>query len=195
MNSDSLVVQAENLKQQAHLVLERLNLLHILSKYGQPIIVGSVAMGLMTWPDIDIDLVTKGEINEEDFWQTARHLLAHPDITRITLVDNRQCQELNRPKSMYIGCQYKALRSLTWKLDIRFLSPKFAIAPSYLENMMANLTDCKKKAILSIKHTIAEDPRYRNKISSVDIYKAVMDKGITNMASFEAYLKEAGNTL
>jgi hypothetical protein len=46
MNTDELVIQAEELRQQAHKVLEALDLLHFLSKYGQPKIVGSVALGL-----------------------------------------------------------------------------------------------------------------------------------------------------
>jgi len=70
MNS---LFRKKNSKRQAHEVLEALNLLHFLSKYGRPKIVGSVALGLMTWRDIDIDLEITGEVNDQDFWQTAQY--------------------------------------------------------------------------------------------------------------------------
>ncbi|MBT7914861.1 hypothetical protein HN588_13240 [Candidatus Bathyarchaeota archaeon] len=111
MNIDELIVQEVELQRQAHEVLDALNLLHFLSKYGRPKIVGSVALGLMTWRDIDIDLEITGEIREEDFWQTAKYLLAQDEITLVTLVDNREIIEKNRPPSMYIGGTRRPLQS------------------------------------------------------------------------------------
>ena len=128
MNTDELIALEEELQRQAHEVLEILNLLHFLSQYGRPKIVGSVALGLMTWRDIDIDLEISGEIREEDFWQTAQYLLAQDEITLVTLVDNRDMIEKNRPPSMYIGGRYQADEEAIWKLDIRFVSEQHAIA-------------------------------------------------------------------
>ena len=192
MNTDELVVQEEELQRQAHEVLEALNLLHFLSKYGRPKIVGSVALGLMTWRDIDIDLEIAGEIRAEDFWQTAKYLLAQDEVTLITLVDNRKMIEKNRPPSMYIGGKYEADGGAIWKIDIRFVSEQHAIAQKHIDSISARLTDDRRRAILSIKHVVAQDPRYRTEISSVDIYEAVLAKGIMDLEGFKEQLRESG---
>ena len=192
MNTDELIVQEEELQRQAHEVLEALNLFHFLSKYGRPKIVGSVALGLMTWRDIDIDLEIAGEIRAEDFWQTAKYLLAQDEVTLITLVDNRNMIEKNRPPSMYIGGKYEADGGAIWKIDIRFVSEQHAIAQKHIDSIGARLTDDRRRAILSIKHVVAQDPRYRTEISSVDIYEAVLAKGIMDLEGFKEQLRESG---
>ncbi len=93
MTNKNLIIQADELQQQAFGILKAINLVQYLSKYGQPRIVGSVALGLMTWRDIDIDLEVEGDQKEEDFWYTAKYLLALEKVTLITLVDNRQLIE------------------------------------------------------------------------------------------------------
>jgi len=192
MNTDELIVQEEELQRQAHEVLEALDLLHFLSKYGRPKIVGSVALGLMTWRDIDIDLETAGEIRTKEFWQTAKYLLAQDKVTLIILVDNRKMIEKNRPPSMYIGGKYQADDGAIWKIDIRFVSEQHAIAQKHIDNISARLTDDRRRAILSIKHVVAQDPRYRTEISSVDIYEAVLAKGIMDLEGFKEQLRESG---
>jgi hypothetical protein len=192
MNADDLIVQEKELQRQAYEVLETLNLLHFLSRYGQPKIVGSLALGLMTWRDIDIDLETPEEIRDKDFWQTAKYLLAQNGVTLVTLVDNRKRIEKNRPTSMYIGGKYQAHEGAIWKIDIRFVSEQHAIAQKYIDRISSELTDSKRRAILSIKHIVAQDSRYRTEISSVDIYEAVLTKSVTDLKGFKEQLIESG---
>ena len=192
MNTDELVVQEKELHRQAYEVVKALDLLPFLSKYGRPRIVGSVALGLMTWRDIDIDLEITGEIRDQDFWKTAKYLLAQDKVTLVILVDNRKMIEKNRPPSMYIGGKVQADDGAIWKLDIRFISEQHAIAQKYIDSISSKLTDGRRRAILSIKHVVAQDPRYRTEISSVDIYEAVLDKGITDLEGFKEQLRESG---
>jgi len=144
MNTDELVVQAEELQGQAHKVLEALDLLHFLAKYGRPRTVGSVALGLMTWRDIDIDVEITGEIRDKDFWKTAKYLLAQDGVTLIILVDNRKMIEKDRPPSMYIGGKYQTDDGAIWKLDIRFVSEQHAIAQEYIDSISYKLTDARE---------------------------------------------------
>ena len=93
---------------------------------------------------------------------------------------------------MYIGGKYQTDGGVIWKLDIRFVSEQHAIAQKYIDSINSKLTDGKRRAILSIKHVVAQDPRYRTEISSVDIYKAVLTNGITDLAGFKKQLRESG---
>jgi hypothetical protein len=192
MNNNELIAQADELQHQAQEVLESIDLLNYLSGFGKPIIVGSVALGLMTWHDIDIDCEMPGNLKEEDFWEAARYLLTLEQVRLITLVDNRQSIEKNRPQSMYIGAKYQAVDGAIWKIDIRFVSEQYAIAQKYLESISSKLTKENRKAILEIKNVVALDSRYRIEISSVDIYKAVLDEGIMDLEGFKEELLKSG---
>ena len=91
---------------------------------------------------------------------------------------------------MYIGGRYQADGGAIWKLDIRFVSEEHAIAQKYIDHVSSKLTDERRRAILSIKHVVGQDPRYRTEISSVDIYEAVLDKGITDLEGFKEQLRK-----
>ena len=192
MINNELFAQADDLQQQAQEVLETIDLLNYLSKFGQPKIVGSVALGLMTWRDIDIDCEVLGKIKEEDFWESAKYFLAIENVRLITLVDNRQSIEKNRPPSMYIGGKYQSIDGAIWKIDIRFVSEQHAIAQKYLDAISSRLTKENRKAILEIKNVMALDSRYRTEISSVDIYEAVLDKGVMDLEGFKEELLKSG---
>ena len=190
MTTDNLLFHSKELQVQAYKILDEIKLIHFLSKYGQPKIVGSVALDLMTWRDIDIDLETKDKISENNFWETAKYLLSQERITLITLVDNRKIIEKNRPLSMYIGGRYQTDKSEFWKIDLRFVSRQDAIAQKHLASISSKITDENRINILGIKYLISQDPRYGREISSIDIYTAVLDYGIVDLAGFEKYLKE-----
>lgn len=54
-----LLEQQSQLQKQAKEVLQTLGLISLLKKYGDPVIVGSMSLGLMTWRDLDIEVVMK----------------------------------------------------------------------------------------------------------------------------------------
>lgn len=49
--------------------------------------------------------------------------------------------------------------------------------------------------ILQIKHAISSHPKYRKQIFSVDIYKAVIEDGVRDLAGFKGHLQETNRTL
>lgn len=55
MDKTDLTKQQDELQQEAHKILGEIHLMNLLSKYGKPEVIGSVALGLMTWRDIDIE--------------------------------------------------------------------------------------------------------------------------------------------
>lgn len=93
---------------------------------------------------------------------------------------------------MYIGGRYHAVDESKWKIDIRFVSEQHAIAQKYINTISSKLTEDRRKAILRIKNVVAQDPRYRKEISSVDIYEAVIDNGVIDFDGFKEQLLESG---
>lgn len=179
------------LQKQAAEVLTRLDLINELSKYGKTKIVGSVALGLMTWPDIDIDLESKKEINSEDYFKIIKYLFKQKDIKQLILIDNRSAFEKNRPQSFYIGVIYN-FNDINWKIDIRYLTSSSAYAGDDLKQIRTQLSEDKIKSILEIKTAFHNHPKYRKEFSGYDIYKAVLEKNISTVEDFKKYLKVSG---
>lgn len=190
MNQD--VFKKQNiLQQQASEVLNQTDLINILSKYGKVKMVGSVALGLMTWPDIDIDLESIDEVNDKDYFEIVQYIFGQKFIKQLILIDNRSSFEKNRPKSMYIGAIYD-FEGVDWKIDIRYLNPSSARAENELKQIKSRLTSENTKAILEIKTAFHNHPEYRKKFSGYDIYDAVLDRGISTVEEFGVLLRDRG---
>lgn len=206
MNSN-LEEQADKLQKDTHLVLEKLQLLDLLKKYGSPEIIGSVALGLMTWRDIDIEIVVE-ELKREDLAEIIATLAKKP-LRRIdfSVSDNRSRfgTHAKIPNSLYIGMKYfgddihddqlLSANPDVWKIDLHFLLEEDARGRVKTAELKSKLTEEKRKIILEIKNEIASHPKYRKEIFSMDIYQAVLDHGVTNLEEFREYLKRTGREL
>ena len=79
-----------------------------------------------------------------------------------------------------------------WKIDISFwLAPGIHPEPIY-EAVKQQLTPETRFAILRIKDVWYKLPYYRQEVSSVDIYDAVLQHGVRTLDEFDAYLSEHG---
>jgi hypothetical protein len=61
----------------------------------------------------------------------------------------------------------------------------------FCNDIAARLTPSFQKIILTIKSYCWRDPEYRRTYTSNDIYKAVMDKGITSPEDFKIYQRQS----
>jgi len=188
MQEEHLVERADRLQREARAVLDDLGLLSFLSSFGHPRIVGSLALGLMTWPDIDIDVEVDDEIRDDEVWQTARFLLDQETVTLVSLADDRSGSTEDRPPSMYVGARVRAQGDTIWKIDIRFVRSADAVASAHLEELPARLTPRSREAILDIKDFVCERPEYGRAASGIDVYRAVLYDGVEDLAEFEAWL-------
>lgn len=186
--NDDLLEKQNILQRQAKDVLKHLGLINLLSNYGKVKIVGSMALELMTWPDIDIDLESNDEINNKDYLEIVKDIFNYESIKKLTLIDNRSSFEKNRPKSMYIGIIYD-LDDIDWKIDIRYLNSSDASAGDSLKQIKSKLTSEKVQAILEIKTNFHSHPKYRKEFSGYDIYNAVLEEGILTIDDFKEFLK------
>lgn len=186
----------DNLQKEAVEILDKLNLLDFLSKLGNAKIVGSFALGLMTWKDIDIDL-TVDELKENNYFQAVQYLFSNPEVKRLILSDNRILSEKLKaqgiPGSMYLGVFAKGKEDSEWKIDIRFVKDSLVRAEKYIEEIQNKLNDENREIILEIKSEICAHPKYINKeIFGVDVYDAVLDAGVKNFDDFKKYLEDKG---
>lgn len=187
-----LLGNQEKLQREANEVIEKLNLIKILSEYGKVEVVGSLKYGLMVWRDIDLDLVFENEILETNYWKIIEKLFLNKKIQSITLSDNRNIEDKNRPKSLYMGIKYLDNKENIWKIDIRLLN-KNDLNTGKIENLInEKITPENRLIILEIKSQVCDNPKYHKDFSSVDIYEAVLINGAKNLKEFVDFLKLKG---
>ena len=191
----SFLHQRQNtLQAEAKMVLDDLKLIKLLSTLGSPILLGSSALGLMVWPDIDTAVSSPG-LTIDQVMETMRPVYVHPRIKRV-----RYANEVGRfnPTGLalddryYFGVYYHASTGTEWKVDISFWSSVEEHPEPFHEALARQLTGETRLAILWIKDVWYRLPTYRDQVYSVDIYDAVLTHGVRTPAEFDEYLIEHG---
>lgn len=204
MDKTDLIKQQKALQEEAYQILNKISLLDLLSKYGKTEVIGSVALGLMTWRDIDIEVVTNNS-DKEDLAELIKELSLDTDCrVDFTIILNEKLIKPDLPKGTYLGIKYydhlppeeqSSKSEKLWKIDIWFLSANNVQGSAKTREIKDKLTEEKRDSILEIKNVLAHNPQYRKTIKSSDIYIAVLDKDVKDMIGFERYLKETGRSL
>lgn len=152
-------------------------------------------MGLMVWPDIDLEVVSPGRPDLPRALDIVRRLMLEAGVGKLNIVDERQTTNPDIPKGIYIGPDV-IHGDVTWQVDIWIINRDEASkGHQFVNGITAMLNNANRSTILQLKQTIAASDKYHRGISSVDIYTAVLDQGVTDMAGFEAYLQQTGRTL
>lgn len=190
-----LIENANNLQKETNDLIAKMQLNDKLTPIGELKLVGSATYNLMTWRDVDFDLVTPAIPDNDIYLKAVKSLFETSGVRKVTLVDNRNQKEKDRPKSMYIGLSYEDEKGEIWKFDIRLLS-KESVTTNIIENLIkSKLTDNLRVCILDIKSQVHNNPKYHKGFSSVDIYNAVLLNGVTDIDGFVKYLATLGKSL
>jgi hypothetical protein len=193
MTPDELIAQQLSLHEEGQNLLDSIQIIPFMSKFGTPKIVGSFQLGLMVWPDIDIEL--EKEINESDYWETVHFIFQTQNLKNISIMDFRKSNNPITPKGLYINAEYYRKDNDPWNIDIWFIPPRNKIEDNFNEWMQKNLKEEHRVPILQIKQAVYTNPQYRKQIFSVDIYKAVIEKGVKNIEGFKQYLNETNRKI
>lgn len=165
-----------------------LDLLPILSDYGEVHVTGSYALRLMIWRDLDIHLVRE-PLEVEPFFALGGTLAALLSPHRMHYRDETIVRTPGLPKGLYWGVYLGDERQGAWKIDI-WASEREAFEPprTFCERIQNRLTDASRQTILRIKSACWQHPEYRRSFSSADIYEAVLDHGVEEVDQFRGYL-------
>ncbi len=191
ITNSKLVKQANQLQREAKLILNNLGLLKILKEISEPKIVGSMVSGLMVMKDIDIHTYVK-KYNLKKILNLLPKLALLPTIRKAQFNNYREFRKDYRkdrvhfPHGYYIGLR-SIQRSDEWKIDIWFI--KEGEDRSFNDSRLQNLLDEQREIILKLKNLWLIKNGYRNGISSIDFYKAVLDFEVKTEKDFENYLK------
>jgi hypothetical protein len=186
-----LLVRQRALQAEAEQIRARLDLDRVLGIVGNPVLVGSAALGLMVWRDIDITVVCQS-LNKRAVLAAATELAAHQDVKTMQFRDDsgRFNQEQEKyPDGLYIGLRCHPAEMAEWRLDLWFVDdPDRQPDLAHLRTMPGHLTDDTRLAILRIKTLWSTRPEYGRSVSSWDIYTAVLDHNVRDTDEFERWL-------
>lgn len=184
-----LVRQQEELQTQAGALADDLRLDELLNTAGQPVRVGSAALGLMVRRDLDVTVVCErlDTAMREAVVGIGAELTAHERVWRVTFRNDTGGwnTDPSYPDGLYLGVGYQALDGQRWTLDLWFVDePDRQPDLEHLRTLPGRLTDETRNAILAVKQAWAGKPGY----GSYDVYRSVLDDGVRTPEDYGAWL-------
>jgi len=195
-DSEALVSELDklnsSLKSEADIILYQHGLWEALARHGRPVVMGSYVMDTMTWADLDLYLTCDAP-DAGEFFDLGREILSRLQPVRLDYHNNLSSHWPQFPRGLYWGVRTSHGLPRPWKLDIWRLDP--TVAQERLESQAAlqsRITPECREAILQIKSHFCSHPRYGMGFSGMDIYTAVLDRGMRSPTQFEEVLREKG---
>ncbi|MDU1443015.1 hypothetical protein AAGC94_17820 [Clostridium sporogenes] len=191
------MIYSELLKQQQELqieskeILTELKLNDLLSPVGEPVQVGSSALGLMVWRDIDITVVCS-ELNINAIAQIASKLITYKGMREVKFINDSGIfnNSSDYPDGLYLGLKYKSLKGMDWKLDIWFVDqPEKQPDLMHIKIIPEQLTPELRESILTIKSIWVMKDEYGKTVRSYDIYTAVLYDNVRTPYQFQEWLR------
>ncbi|WP_093552846.1 hypothetical protein [Pseudoduganella namucuonensis] len=171
--------------------LLRSGLSDALSRYGEAYPVGSYALGLMTWRDLDIHVVRETP-DLEAFFALGARISSILKPHRMHFRDERIVATKGLPRGLYWGVYLGDERAGAWKIDVWATDRTgFDSSREFAERIAARLDPETREAILLIKRGCWRHPEYRRGFGSADVYAAVLDRGIRTPETFWTDLQSA----
>jgi hypothetical protein len=178
----------DSLHQEADMLIYEQGLDKIFQKYGLPHYTGSYALRLMTWRDLDIYLEAN-DMSEAAFFELGGAIASALNPVKMHFRNERITRTQGLPVGLYWGVYLGDERRGAWKIDIWAMDrDECKQRLQYCDDIEKKLTPQTRAYIIDIKSKCWQDPAYRKKYSSRDIYEAVLDKEVTNIEQFHDYL-------
>lgn len=184
---------AAALHAEATELLDETGLTSLLStRFGDCAVVGSYALDLMSWRDLDLYMPVEPE-------ELRRFVEIVPHVHRAFAAHGRTLfravfnDEHARPRGDYGSGYYWGLRAESpdggdWKLDLwGWDRETFARKLGELETIRRGLAGADRGLILALKHEAQRLPGFRDTITSYDVYQFVLAGAGTTLAELVDY--------
>jgi hypothetical protein len=188
-DAELLWVEAQ-LRQEADAVAADLRLDEQLRHIGQPVRVGSAALGLLAHRDLDVTVVC-AELDESAVVALSGWLALQPFVRQVVYRDDTALwnDDPDYPDGLYLGVKYCRAEDREWNVDVWFVDePQRQPDLNHLGAFGPRIDYAARVAILRIKHRWAATPHYGREVSGIDVYRAVLDDGVRTPEQFDGWL-------
>jgi hypothetical protein len=143
----------------------------------------------MTWRDLDVYLVADA-LSVDTFFTLGGAIATTLVPVRMQFRNERRAHTPGLPPGLYWGIHLDCDDKEAWKIDLwAVTSHQYDVLMAHLHMLAQRLTPASRRTILELKTYYWHDPRYRRSLTSQDLYRAVLDHGITDVAGVEQYLQ------
>ena len=178
----------DNFKNNADKLLYDFGLLNELKNYGTPYIVGSYAMDLMAWNDLDI-YVSNEAMSKEKLYELTSFILRtfHP------VWYEAKKDVMDGKTAWFHGFETEILGELCnvdiWFFDNDTITKVLDFSKNIKQKLLFNPE--LKEIVINIKQSLIENEQYGfDKFSSMDVYKAVFED---NVRSYKGFTEKYGD--
>jgi len=194
VTDDALLAQAAALRLEADRLLHRDGLLPAIAGAGPTTVIGSYALDLMTWPDLDVSMALPHERDVAAFFDVGRAIARSFVAIRMTFSNQFIRPDVPFDHGLYWGIRL-GYGEREWKVDLWGYGPDAYLSHlAEFEALRARLAAADRRAILRVKDAVCRRPTYRRDVSSMDVYAAVAEGGVRTVEEFDAWCAQRGRT-
>jgi hypothetical protein len=182
---NEILERAAKRQARAEQIIADLDLVGRWSKYGRPIVVGSVSTGLVVEPDIDMEVYTEDPRIADGF----RVMAAVAESKNVVSIVFKNSLE-TRGAWLYWEIHYRDDDGVVWTIELYHSTPTAPYAgwmEQFAGAMQRVLTDEHRAAILSIKEVLCRQGTMRD-TKSFYIYRAVIADGVRSSDEYTAWM-------
>lgn len=186
---------AKSIRSNAKQVLESKKIDSTIRQMGELFYTGSYALDLMTWNDIDMQVVVKNGTNAiEALGSIFNHLMNDPGFIEAQIIHFRGNYKPKMPRGVYLGIKmdYPDLGGI-WKLDIWSLAKQdFEKNRVLIETLKSKLDPQNRALILELKHEMMAGSERVPQMGSHFLYQAILLDGIRDKEALYKYFASQG---
>ncbi len=188
-NESDLLSADRKLRAEADALLESGGLRKLLEQYAPIHVVGSYALELMVWRDLDVVMDAPG-IAVEEFFDLGKRITMALSPWKVFFTNSRDHDGAADPRGLYWGIRLGDIRAGAWKIDLWAFEPEDARCKILeCQHLKGRLNRQSRVTILELKSQLWRDARYRDQVTSQDIYDAVLEHGVRSLADFWSYVE------
>lgn len=194
MTPNILLEESQVVRQEAAKLLELTDVANYLKRFGEVNLIGSYSYNVMMARDLDFHIIIK-EFNQQlvkDFFDYAvdsgffEEIIFH-DKHKFNKEAAARYASKNALDSYYFGLR-TIFNSESWQIGINFITQPQA-ASVEVGKLFETATDDQREQILVFKKLVKDQ---NLKVSSAYLYRAVLEKSITDSEGLFSYLQTIG---
>ena len=177
------------LRTEADALLESRGLRRLIEQHAPIHVVGSYALELMVWRDLDVLMDAPG-ITVEEFFDLGKSITTALSPWKMFFTNNRDHEGAPEPRGLYWGIRLGDIKTGSWKIDLWAFEPEDTRQKILeYEHLKGRLNQQNRLTILRLKSQLWRDARYRDQVTSQDIYHAVLEHKAHSLADFWSYIR------
>lgn len=185
---EQLLEQATALRCEADDLLHQEGLLALLQSYGPAGVIGSYALDLMTWPDLDLNVRLRHELDVPTFFAIGSRIVTTFQVAKMSYSNQSVRTDVPFDRGLFWGIRLLH-RGQIWKLDLwGYGEEDYRASGERFERLRKRLEQADRLAILRIKDVMCREANYRTEVSSIQIYEAVLKEGVETVEGFRSWL-------